>query len=100
MKKLLVDDFEILLFNKDIKLYGLIFFLYRKKRCGTGNSIMEIIKVLNDKHVGELAEAGEEMLYEYILSLRNQLKLAEATYIVATDEKKMNNKKNYKKLFG
>lgn len=98
LRKLLVDDFETKLFNKNRKLYRLIFFIYRKKKCGTGNSIIELIRVLNDKHVGEMAEVGEEMLYKYILALRNQLKLAEATYIVATDTRKFNNEKNYKKI--
>ena len=99
LKKLLVDDFETMLFNRDRKLYRLIFFIYRKKKCGTGESVIELIRVLNDKHCVELERVGEGVLYEYIMVLRKQLKLAEATYMVATDIKKFDNEKHYKKIF-
>ena len=99
IRKLLVNDFEIKLFHQDIKLYGLVYFIYRGKKSSIGGSLPELIRALNNKHTKELGEYGESLLYEYIIALRNQLKLAEATYIVCTNMKKFDNTQNYKKLF-
>lgn len=99
LKNLLVDDFENKLFQQDTKLYRLVYFIYRGKKSSIGESLTELIRALNNKHAKELGEYGESLLYEYIISLRNQLKLAEATYIVCSNMKKFDNTKNYKNLF-
>lgn len=97
IKKLLSYDFEIKL-EKDEKLYRLVYYIFYGKKSGTGDSIAQIIKILKNKRTNELKNAGEELLYRYIMTLREQLKLAESVYIVASDCGDFNNEKNLKNI--
>ena len=97
LSKLLTEDFEIRLSNNE-KLYNLVHYIYRGKISGTGDTVAQLIKILNKKRTKELKDAGEELLYDYIMALREQLKLAEAVYIVASDCNDFKNKKNLKNI--
>lgn len=97
LNKLLTNDFELRL-EKQEKLYRLIYYIYLGKKSGTGESVAQIIKIMEKKKASDLKGAGEELLYKYIITLRNQLKLAESVYIVASDCKDFNNEKNLKEI--
>lgn len=95
--KLLTNDFELRL-EKQEKLYRLIYYIYLGKKSGTGESVAQIIKIMEKKKASDLKGAGEELLYKYIITLRKQLKLAESVYIVESDCKDFNNEKNLKEI--
>lgn len=97
LRKLLTNDFEIRLEKYD-KIYRLVYYIYYGKKSGTGNSISQLIKILEKKKATELKNAGEELLYNYIIALRKQLKLAESVYIVASDYKDFKNEKKLKDI--
>lgn len=97
LRKLLTEDFEIKL-EREEKLYRLVYYIYRGKKSGTGDSLSQLIKILKNKRTKDLRGEGEEMLYKYIVALRDQLKLAESIYIVASDCGDFNNEKNLKNI--
>lgn len=88
-------------YSKDEKIYRLQFFINNKKKfAGNQNvSINEIIHYMENKNYDEMSEAGDSAVCEYIIALREQLKLAEATYLVNYSKGIFKEEKNFKKIF-
>ena len=90
--------FEIRLKN-NYNLRKLIYYIYWGESANTGECIVDLIRIMKKKHVKELQDAGEELLFDYINALKEQLHLAQSVYIVASDNGEFCNKRNMKKIF-
>lgn len=95
------EDFLRGLEESEPKVYALLYYISKGRNCNKGDfdSIHGITKCLNSKNGEELEKISEDDLYEYIVALRKQLRVAEATYILKEDSNKIINKKLFKILF-
>mgnify|MGYP003318857762 CR=1 FL=1 len=89
------------LYNKKEKLYCLHFFMNKGRRfLGDKNlSIIELTNCMKIKNCNDIFAEGESAIYEYIIALREQLKLSEAVYLVNYNLRNFEDEKNFKNIF-
>lgn len=98
IRDFLKKDFD---YNKKEKLYCLHFFMNKGRRfLGDKNlSIIELTNCMKIKNCNDIFAEGESAIYEYIIALREQLKLSEAVYLVNYNLRNFEDEKNFKNIF-